>query len=161
MFILVVGFVEAMLCIPSTVQSYIVHHWPVLCTMVHKGDFFLEVGVTPTRTNIQFGGAQCSFVLIRWCTWQFVMYVIHYHLDRAHCDVVSLDALATLFVMNSWSAPVVKPFIHVWRWSTDLKSCFADEYTFLSGSLHFLQLAHHETERHEDTGKTLFSRPGL
>ncbi len=32
------GFVEATLCITSFVQGYVVHHRPVLCTMVHKGD---------------------------------------------------------------------------------------------------------------------------
>ncbi len=39
-------------------------------------------------TNIHFSGTQCSFVLIRWCTWHFFMYFIRYHLNGAQYDCV-------------------------------------------------------------------------
>ena len=35
-------FVRPTLCTTSTVQDYVVHHWPALCTMVHKGDLCLQ-----------------------------------------------------------------------------------------------------------------------
>ena len=41
-------------------------------------------------TNVHFGAAQRSFVLIRWCTRWFCMNVISNHPDGAQCDVVSL-----------------------------------------------------------------------
>ncbi len=42
-------------------------------------------------TGVHFGGAQCRFFLIRWCTRQFWMFIMDHHLDCAQCDVVSLD----------------------------------------------------------------------
>ena len=37
-----VMFFVCTLCTTATVPSYIVHHWPVLCTMVCKGDLFIS-----------------------------------------------------------------------------------------------------------------------
>ena len=42
-------------------------------------------------TDIQFGSAQHRFVLIRWCTRRFCMFVIRSDRDGAQYDVVSLD----------------------------------------------------------------------
>ncbi len=42
-------------------------------------------------TDIHFGGAQCRFVRIRWCTWWFCVFIMDYRLDGAQCVVVSLD----------------------------------------------------------------------
>ncbi len=51
-----------------------------------------ELYCVPLRfcTNIHFVRAQCSFVLIRWCTRRFFMYVMPHDLDGAQCGVVSL-----------------------------------------------------------------------
>ncbi len=67
-------------CVLSTC---VVHHRPGLCTMVHKGDLYWGTLLLCTMYS--------SFVLIRWCTWQFFVFDISYHLDGAQYDVVSLD----------------------------------------------------------------------
>ena len=59
---------------------------PPTCVMHH--------GCTPPTCVVHhgahFGGAQCTFVLIRWCTRQFWMYMLSHHLDGTQCDVVSI-----------------------------------------------------------------------
>ena len=79
------GFVEPMLCTTSTVQSYVVHHRPVLCTT----DLYCAPWCTRGTYTLVVHYIY-SFVLIRWCTWWFCMFVMDHHLDGAQCDVVSL-----------------------------------------------------------------------
>ncbi len=54
----------SMLCTTATVQSYVVHLQPALCT-----------------TDLRF---------VKYVNLRFVMYVVSHHLDGAQCDVVSL-----------------------------------------------------------------------
>ena len=57
-----------MLCTTSTVQDYVVHHCPALCTMVHKRDLCLwELGVASRHFSFFDNehanqGSQCSYV---------------------------------------------------------------------------------------------------
>ncbi len=69
------GFVRATLCTTSTVQDYVVHRGPTLCTMVHKGD------------------------LIIWCTWWFVVFIITYQLDGAKTYIGGLPPLSCIVYM--------------------------------------------------------------
>ncbi len=63
-------------CAPS---ACVVHLWPALCTIVHKGHLFSgELGVTPN------------------------IYVMDHQLDGAQCDVVSQCAF-------SWPSGLIKP----------------------------------------------------
>ncbi len=97
-------------CLAAWVHgSYVVHHFngtqlrcaPSTCTdpeydhlVVHN--VYIQIKVHNVHVvvyrYVHFGGAQCIFLLVRWCTWRFVMFVTSYHLDDgAQCDVVSLD----------------------------------------------------------------------
>ena len=61
-----------------TFDLCLVHHRPALCTIVNEG------------VTLQHVATACSFVLIRWCTRRFFMYIMDHHFDY---DVVSLDVL--------------------------------------------------------------------
>ncbi len=76
---------EVTLCTILMVQSYMLCTIDLCCAHIKVQNVVLYQH-TVWR-------CKCSFVLIRWGTWRFVMYVIIYHLDGAQCDVVSLDAL--------------------------------------------------------------------
>ena len=58
--------------------------------MVHKGDLIKVQNVVTVCTGVHFVSAQCSFVLIRWCTRRFCMFVISSDYDGAQYDVFSL-----------------------------------------------------------------------
>ncbi len=50
----------------GTPSTCVVHHQPALCAMVQKGG---KSRLTiKFCTDVHFGGAQCSFVLNKWCT---------------------------------------------------------------------------------------------
>ena len=68
-------------CAPLTC---VVHHQPALCTT--RGTYVCE----KFCIAVHFGGAQCSFVLTRWCTKRFRRFVISFDCDGARYDVVSL-----------------------------------------------------------------------
>ena len=76
-------FLRTMLSTTSAVQDYVVHH-RALCTtelccappacIVHHG---AQGGPRSVRsTDVHFDSAQSSFVLIRWCTRWFCMFII-------------------------------------------------------------------------------------
>ncbi len=106
------GFVRATLCTTSTVQDYVVHHWPALCTT------YLCCAPWCTRGPIDkhFGGAQCSVVLTRWYTRGFCMFIISSDCYGAQYDVVSLAVCQVIWVHHApggfFVLVVIKPEIH-------------------------------------------------
>ena len=58
------------------------------------------------------------FVLIWWCTWRFVMFVISYHPDCAQCEVVSLHVCPDWYFSVDWVYCSIQQNRGIWtNWS--------------------------------------------
>ena len=119
----ILGFVEPTLCITSMVQSYVVHHRPALCTIVHKGDLlFIQFRLIASTTVhahlhrlfplvrdwiyqciheavLNFGKAGLKLCVTRWVPYLTQSVVALYWLGGAHDD---LSCSLTATISTKW-----------------------------------------------------------
>ena len=99
-------------CAPST---GIVHHGE-LCGPTCKSRFTMQF-----CTSVHLGGAQWSFVLIRWCTRQFCMFDMDHDRDVAQYNVVNLGAHLSVCVsldQNSFQPAKIHMSRTIWLSTT-------------------------------------------